>query len=153
HGDAIPTHDVLRYSCLSVSACAPPTVRALNPYTGTPRSNAYRRRTSSTSAPIRMSLPSPITCSLTRPPSTRSTTRSGNGPSNGGGIVLVTTTVCTTPRRASGTDTNFVLPQLMQYGWIGGGVLIVPHSTHRAPSNPSISSAPRTKSALSGGTP
>ena len=41
----------------------------------------------------------------------------------------------------------------MQVGWIDGGVLIVPQSTHRPPRRPSISSAPRTNIALSGGTP
>jgi hypothetical protein len=63
------------------------------------------------------------------------------------------TYVCTTPWRAIGSSTNFELPQLMQCGWIDGGVLIVPQSTHRAPSRPRISSAPRTSCALSGGTP
>ena len=41
----------------------------------------------------------------------------------------------------------------MHVGWIDGGVLIVPQSTQRPPSRPSISSAPRTNIALSGGTP
>ena len=41
----------------------------------------------------------------------------------------------------------------MHVGWIDGGVLIVPQSTQRPPRRPSISSAPRTNIALSGGTP
>src|SRR5205085_136705 len=49
---------------------------------------------------MRMSLPSPTTCSITRAPSARSMTARGNGASNGGGIVWLTTKVCTTPRRA-----------------------------------------------------
>ena len=63
-------------------------------------------------------------------------------------MVWFTTKVWTRPRRASGSSTNLALPHEMQCGWIDGGVLIVPQSTHRAPSSPSISSAPRTNCAL-----
>ena len=48
---------------------------------------------------------------------------------------------------------SFGPPQAMQVGWIEGGVLTVPQSSQRPPSRPSISSAPRTNIALSGGTP
>ena len=58
-----------------------------------------------------------------------------------------------TPCARAATGSSFGPPQLMQCGWIDGGVLIVPQSTQRPPSRPSISSAPRTNIALSGGTP
>src|SRR5262249_61457046 len=62
-------------------------MRALNPYTGTPRSCAYFRNTNSTLLPISTSDPSPIICSMRRAPSSMSSTASGSGATNGAGIV------------------------------------------------------------------
>src|SRR4051812_7347782 len=82
-----------------------------------------------------------------------SSTAIGSGATNGAGIVWLITYVWIVPPRASDTGSSFGPPQLMHVGWIVGGVLIVPQSTHRPPRRPSISSAPRANSALSGGTP
>ena len=84
HGHLVPRHRVH----LRVPR---PTGRALNPYTGTPRSCAYFRSTSFTDAPISTSVPSPITWSMSRAPSSMSSTAIGSGATNGAGIVWLIT--------------------------------------------------------------
>src|SRR5437588_5748421 len=95
--------------------------------------------------------PADVPWSMTRAPSSRSTTTIGSGATNGAGIVWLTTNVCTVPWRARGTASSLAPPHDVHVGWTEGGTLIVPQSTHRAPRRPRISAFPRTKAALPGG--
>ncbi len=110
-------------------ASAPATRNALNPYTGMPRSSAYRRNDKVTVSPMARSTASAgEPCTMSRAPSSRSMTTSGKGAWKGGGMVWFTTKVCTRPRRANATTVSSAPPHPMQVGWIDGGVEMVPHA-------------------------
>ena len=152
HGDPVPAHGVLRYSSVDFAdALRRPRLEPVDgdaAFVGVPAQHQLDLRRRS-----RCRSPSPTTWSMTRAPSSRSMTASGQRRHERRRHRVVDDERVHDAAAGQRDQLELRAPQLMQYGWIDGGVLIVPQSTQRAPRSPSISSAPRTNSALSGGTP